>query len=117
MVMQVTVRNSQWERRAAYFFEVAEFNHYEGEEIKVKWVKDHELALTTGEKDLPFRVIQRSLIVNIDNVAVTQQPSAVQTKVVKGSKGEHYVVTLGPTPSCTCSGFTFRKTCKHVTNN
>ena len=112
--MKIIARNPKWANRTAYFFTVEEFNHYVGEEVNVKWVKPHELALSTGNPEFPFRIIQRDLIVSIDNVAFTQQVSAVTTKVVKGSKGEDYIVTLGPKPTCTCSGFQFRKTCKHV---
>ena len=36
------------------------------------------------------------------------------TKIIKGSKGQEYVVTLGLKKSCTCPGFTFRHTCKHI---
>jgi hypothetical protein len=38
------------------------------------------------------------------------------TKTVAGTKGKTYVVTTLPTgrQTCTCPGFTFRRTCKHL---
>jgi hypothetical protein len=40
----------------------------------------------------------------------------LMTKTVAGSKGKSYTVTTLPTgrKTCTCSGYTFRKTCKHI---
>ena len=116
--MRVTVRNIMWPRRDSYFFTINEFNVYEGEEIAVKWLTPNQMALTTGNPEFSFRVLERSSIVSIDDTAYefTVTTVAAKTKIVKGSKGEDYIVTLGPKPSCTCSGFQFRKTCKHVTS-
>jgi hypothetical protein len=35
------------------------------------------------------------------------------TKEVKGSKGQTYIINLDEN-TCTCSGYTFRGTCKHI---
>jgi hypothetical protein len=105
-----------YERRSAYFFEVPEFNYYEGDEVQVKWLKPNQMALTTGNPEFSFRVLERANIVSIDGVVQEPKTSAVETKIVKGSKGDEYVVTLGPNPSCTCTGFQFRKTCKHISS-
>jgi hypothetical protein len=114
--MQVRVSNPQFNRPGVWAFDQPEYFDYEGEEVKLKWTTPNQLALSTGNPEWPVRVIARNQIVSIDNVAFTQQVSAANTKVVKGSKGEDYVVTLGPTMSCTCPGFQFRKTCKHVSS-
>jgi hypothetical protein len=113
--MKVKVRNTQFNRPGIWMFEQPEFFEFEGEEIQVKWLKPGELALSTGNPEFPFRVIQRNLIDTIDGSVVKYTDSAVKTFTVKGSKGDHYTVTVGGNRvHCTCSGFQFRKTCKHV---
>ena len=111
--MQVTVRNPLFDSDR-YHFAVPEFATYEGAEVHLKHVGADCLALTTDIEDFPVRVIPRSWIAFIDGAAYTHTASQSQTKTVKGSKGEEYVVTLGAKPTCTCTGFAFRKTCKHI---
>lgn len=42
-------------------------------------------------------------------------PAGVETYKVEGSKGNTYTVTKdGGKLRCTCTGFTFRHTCKHL---
>ena len=111
--MLVKVRNTMWDRRSAYFFPVEEFNVWQGDEVKVKWVKPNQLALSTDIKDFAFRVIERALIVSIDGLPYAYEgakPAEVE-RLVEGSKGQIYRVTGS---SCTCPGFTFRGACKHV---
>ena len=112
--MKLKVYNTQYDHKDAYFFEVPEFNVYEGDEVKVKWVKPEEIAVSTGNPEFPFRVIQRKYIREIDgkpySFEVKEQKE--QVRLVKGSNGKVYEVT---SHSCTCPGFTFRGTCKHVT--
>ena len=115
--MKVIVKNKEFERNNIWFFKQPEFFEYEGQEVKVKWAKPDELALTTGNPEFPIRIIQRSRIVSIDGdaVAAKQQKTSFATKVVKGTKGQEYVVTNSNGQwSCTCPGFQFRRTCKHV---
>jgi len=112
--MQITVRNPQYAQRDRYRFAVSEFFTYEGESVALKHVGADSIALSTGIADFPIRVIPREWIVSIDGAAYTHASSQTQTKIVKGSKGEEYVVTLGAKPSCTCTGFQFRRTCKHI---
>lgn len=95
-----------------YFFEVPEFVEYEGQETSLKHVdnKTH-LCLTTGLKDFPIRVIDRNLILGSAPVTIT----ATTTKIVKGSKGQDYILTQTNNKwTCTCPGFEFRGNCKHV---
>lgn len=116
--MKVTVRNPQYAIRDRYFFEIPEFITYEGDEVKCgKWEDPSEvLCLTTGISYFPVRSIQRKWIYSIDGKSVIHAPSKKETvtKIIKGSKGQEYVVTLGLKKSCTCPGFTFRHTCKHI---
>jgi len=113
--LKVTIRNPLYARRAAYFFTVPEFVEYEGEEVAVKWLTGNQLALSTNMPGFPFRVLERDTIVKIDNKDVNFAQAIRRTIVVKGSKGNEYVVTLGARPSCSCPGFQFRKSCKHIT--
>lgn len=112
--MKVKVKNTMWERRDSYFFEVPEFNVYEGDEVRVKWVTDSQLALSTDQKDFPFRVIERKYIVEIDGLPYSfdVKPKEDRVRFVEGSKGKVYEVTGNY--KCTCPGFTFRGTCKHL---
>jgi hypothetical protein len=113
--MKVKVLNKQFNRPGIWMFEQPEFFEFEGEEVSVKWLTPNQIALSTGDPEFPFRVIEKSLIVSINNKAMKQQDSAVKTFSVKGSKGDSYTVTVGSGKMhCTCSGFQFRKSCKHV---
>ncbi len=116
--MKVTIRNPQFEYKGRYFFEVPEFITYEGDEVKCgKWEDPNEvLCLTTGIDFFPVRSIQRKWIYSIDGNSVLHVPIKKETvtKIIKGSKGQEYVVTIGAKKSCTCPGFTFRGDCKHV---
>jgi hypothetical protein len=112
--MQVTVRNPLF-GNDRYHFDQPEFFTYVGESsATLKHVGTDSLALTTGIEDWPIRVIPRSWIESIDGTAYTQPSSQITTRIVKGSKVEEYVVTMGAKPTCTCTGFQFRRTCKHI---
>ena len=113
--MKVKVQNPQFNRPGIWMFEQPEFFEYEGNEVQVKWLKPGEMALSTGNPEFPFRVLQKSLIAAIDNKVMEHTVSEVKTFTVKGSQGNSYTVTIVSGKSnCTCSGFQFRKTCKHI---
>lgn len=113
--MKVKVQNPQFNRPGIWMFDQPEFFEYEGEEVQVKWLNPGQIALSTGNPEFPFRVLNRTTIVSINNQAVEQKESTVKTFTVKGSKGDTYTVTVNAGAShCTCSGFQFRKSCKHV---
>ena len=111
--MLVTVRNPLF-GSDRYLFAQPEFFTYTGDSVTLKHVGTEHLALTTGISDFPLRVIPRSWIESIDGTAYAHTSSQTTTRIVKGSKGEEYVVTLGAKPTCTCTGFQFRRTCKHI---
>jgi len=113
--MKVKVQNPQFNRPGIWMFEQPEFFEYQGDEVQVKWLKPGEIALSTGNPEFPFRVLQKSQIVSINNQVMEHKESAIKTFTVKGSKGDSYTVTIdGSKSHCTCSGFQFRKSCKHV---
>lgn len=112
--MQVTIRNPQYAHRDRYRFAVEEFVTYTGVEVQLKHVGSDSIALSTGISDWPVRVIPKAWVISINGTAYSHTASQTTTRIVKGSRGEEYVVVMGAKPSCTCSGFTFRKTCKHI---
>lgn len=112
--MKLKVKNTMWDRRDCYFFEIPEFNFYEGDEVKVKWCKPEEIAISTTIADFPFRIIQRANIIEMDGNPYkfeVKEKKSQQVRLVQGSNGKVYEVTGH---SCTCPGFTFRGTCKHI---
>ena len=111
--MQVTVRNPLF-GSDRYLVAQSQYYTYVGEPVSLKHVGADSLALTTGIADFPIRVIPRSWILSIDGTVYTHTASQTLSKIVKGSKGEEYTVTLGAKPTCTCTGFQFRRTCKHI---
>lgn len=111
--MKLKVYNSMYDRRSAYFFEIPEFNFYEGDEVKVKWAKPEEIAISTDNPEFPFRIIQRKWIREMDGKPYSFEITAKKEEVrlVQGSNDKVYEVTSN---SCTCPGFTFRGSCKHI---
>jgi hypothetical protein len=93
---------------------------YSGEEMPVpKWVDYPAIALTTGDHKFPVRIIAREHIIKIGDKAVEHtfvaEPVTKRTIKVSGSKGNTYLVTIdGKYKSCTCSGFQFRRNCRHI---
>ena len=70
--------------------------------------------------NVPVREIRMKNVVGLQyadgSTATTQTvESNIKTLVIKGSKGEDYVVTKeGSKVSCTCVGFQYRKACRHL---
>lgn len=116
----IKVKNLLWPKRHLYAPGVAgpEFNEYTGTVMREKWFDSDEIGLTTGNPEFPFRRINRERIVEVNGATVTYTKPVVEQKVtitVQGSKGNTYVVTKeGSKKSCTCPGFSFRRTCKHL---
>jgi len=109
--MIVTVQNTMYGQTKQFT--------YEGSEVSIpKWVDYPAIALTTGNRQFPVRIIAREHIVKIDGDAVEHKltiPTAKRQFQVSGSNGNTYVVTVdGKYKSCSCSGFQFRRSCKHI---
>jgi hypothetical protein len=62
----------------------------------------------------PIRIDRRGRKFEELTVNPFAQPVASQLREVKGSKGDTYYVD-DEAHSCTCPGYTYRGTCKHVT--
>ena len=115
----IKVKNIQWPHRHLYAAGVvgSEFNYYTGTIMREKWFAVDEVGITTGNPDFPFRRINRERIVAVGDKAVdfTQVPADREVRTFTGSKGDTYTVTReGRRATCTCTGFQFRKKCKHV---
>jgi len=95
-----------------------ELHEYTGTVMREKWFNDNEVGLTTGIAHFPFRRINKEHIVEVNGASVqfTAKPADKKvTMTVQGSKGNTYIVTKeGNKKSCTCPGFGFRRTCKHL---
>lgn len=92
---------------------------YEGEVVATpKWVPYDAIALTTNEPKFRVRIIDKSNIVSIDGQEYKSDQkikSDIQTFSVAGSKGNVYTVSIGSKfKECTCTAFTYRRTCKHI---
>lgn len=116
--MRVVVRNPKYAKKNLWGFYQPEFFVYEGEQVSpFKWSEPGTICLSTGDPLFPVRQIHPDSIVSIDDnpVEPPKQKAEERVLVVPGSKGATYTVTIGPRGnSCTCSGFGFRRACKHI---
>ena len=116
----IKVTNIMWPSRHLYAQGVvsSEFNYYTGTIMREKWFKDDEIGITTGIPSFPFRRIRRERILEVNGAGVVfSPPPKVERieKTVAGSKGNTYtVIKEGSRATCTCPGYSFRKTCKHL---
>lgn len=120
-IVTIKVRNSIWPMRKAYasYVQIPEFNTFTGRVVRDhRAIKPGQIGLTTDEPNFDLRVIDVERIVSINETVITQpvktEPSS-NTWIVQGSKGKTYTVTLDHGRyECTCPGFQFRRSCKHV---
>jgi hypothetical protein len=84
--------------------------------LPFKWLNDRQFCMS-GDKNIPVRVMSMDIIDSIEMISGALKSVDTDTKfwIVNGSKGSKYTVSRNSTHwNCTCTGFTFRKTCKHV---
>jgi hypothetical protein len=119
VLMKIVAKNPMWDRKHLFFMHISEYDTFYGELLPIpKWAEADSLCITA---DIPskMRIIPKRLIVSIDDTAqkpvVAKPIKPIKTFNVKGSKGEIYTVTIdGKHSTCTCTGFGFRRTCKHI---
>lgn len=111
----VKVKNVLWDKRDAYEFPIPEFNYYEGEIVYQKWFKTSQIGLTTDKPNFPFRVIEKSNIVEVDDKSVdfTKEVPPVRIQV-QGRTGTYTITAGTEVTRCTCPGFSYRSKCRHV---
>ena len=114
--LRVTTRYKE-----TYYFSTKEWNDttFEGEVVQSnKWDAADTFKLFTGNPEHPYSIIPITRVHAIEYI--TGKPGKVvsndvRTWTVAGSKGDQYTVSqTGTKWNCTCSGFQFRKMCKHV---
>ena len=115
----IKVRNALYDVRDRYAngWVGPEFNEYTGTVVHENWYGPERIGITYDVRGHPVRVIDRARIVEIGGAKFTHENAKPvrETIVVSGSKGNSYIVTKdNGKVSCSCPGFGFRKTCKHV---
>ena len=115
----IKVRNALYDVRDRYAngYVGPEFNNYTGTIVREKFFSTDEIGITTGDPRFPVRRIHRNRIVEVGGAKLDYTPvkSDRITKTVQGSKGNTYIVTAeNGKATCTCQGYSFRKSCKHT---
>jgi hypothetical protein len=115
----IKVRNALYDIRDRYAngYVGPEFNEYTGTIVREKWFDADEIGITSDVPGLKFRRIHRSRIVEVSGAKIdyTTVKSNREVITVQGSKGNTYtVIKENGKATCTCVGYSFRKTCKHV---
>lgn len=118
-IVTVKVRNALYDMRDRYAngYVGPEFTEYTGEVVHQKWYGDDKIGLTTDMRHYPVRVIDKDRIVEVSGAKVDYTPVKSNREViaVQGSKGKTYtIIKENGKATCSCPGFGFRKTCKHV---
>ncbi len=81
-----------------------------------RWLTDREFCLE-GDESWPVRVINIDSVIDMELLSGTVRDVdvSVQSWTVEGSRGNKYQVTRDHRGwTCTCSGFQFRRRCRHV---
>ena len=117
-VVTIKVKNVLWPIRDRYAVNVRipEFHIYTGTIVRQKWYGVDEVGITSDQPHHPIRRLRRADVVSVNDTAVDYAPikSERVEVVVKGSKGDTYIVTKENGKStCTCAGYSYRKSCRH----
>lgn len=86
----------------------------------IKWLQPDEIAVTNPKHPNGFSIIHKKNILWIKDLAgrtatVKVSDPEYRQWTVKGSKGNDYLVIRQKGQyNCTCPGFTYRKSCRHI---
>lgn len=112
------VYNPLYERRHLYasYMNIPKFYLYAGVIVNnPTWVANDSICMTTEDPHYPMRIIPKKYIDGYEPIAPEKKIKKVKTWKFKGSKGDTYTVTRDSGRfECTCLGFQFRRSCKHV---
>ena len=117
--MIVKAKNVLWDIRDRYDCHLDEIETFEGEVVPTpKWIEYPAICITAPIPS-KFRVIAMDRVISMDDKPVKSASPATNSepRVVKvdGSNGKQYLVTIqGKVKSCNCTGYGFRRTCKHL---
>ena len=113
----IKVKNPRYWARNLYAnrWNGPEFEEYTGTIVHENWYGNDRIGITSNVRGYPVRVISRKNIVEISGAQVNFDINDSKTIVVQGSKGNTYIVTKeNGKVSCSCPGFGFRKSCRHI---
>lgn len=107
--------------KSLYYNSTSEWDETTYEDVEVlppeSWLTSSQFMITSNTRRMPFRVIEIGNVVALSGGSRAKGiDSGVQTVSIKGSKGNEYHVTVenGRALSCTCPGYQFRKSCRHL---
>lgn len=120
-MMRYVVRNPMYDKRHIYQFHIDEFDVFYGDPLPLpSWVERDSVCISAPELPAKMRIFPKHHVVKIDDKSVEfKQKLADSPRVIRvpGSKGASYTVTIdGAKKTCTCAGFSFRRSCKHIIN-
>ena len=87
----------------------------------IKWLQPDEIAVTNPKHPNGFSIIHKKNILWIKDLAgktatVKVSDSGYRQWTVRGSTGNEYlVIRQKGLYNCTCTGFQYRKSCRHIT--
>lgn len=119
--MRFVVRNPMYDKRHIYQFHIDEFDVFYGDQLPLpSWVDRDSICISAPDLPAKMRIIPKCQVVKIDDKQVEFKQKLANTPQViqvPGSKGASYTVTIhGAKKTCTCAGFSFRRSCKHIIN-
>lgn len=83
-----------------------------------KWFKGNQFKVSSKDPSVPFHVIDLKNVIELTGSVDSNDSSDNDsfTVDIKGSKGKTYTVTFnnGAPITCTCPGFAYRNTCRHL---
>lgn len=95
-----------------------DYQEYEltGEVLSVPWVNPDQFAVRNPKHPNKFSVITLSKVIELrSSKATIKLDTDYKEWTVTGSKGNTYLVIRKDNKySCSCPGFTFRKSCRHL---